>query len=200
MNKWFAVLLTILLVAACSPAQGSLPEIEPTATGVLESVATETPKTAVEITETVEPTETAVAEQPQVDETDGGPDNDEQTKPGELPANAALIFQRSGGFAGLDQQWIIYTDGRIDLPDGAQKQVDAGQVQTLLDTIQAANFFEMNESYVPLDNCCDRFTYSITVQMDGQSKTVTTIDDAPKQPEQLTTVMNAINLLLSELE
>lgn len=117
-----------------------------------------------------------------------------------LPGDTIIIYSRSGGFAGLQQEWTIYPDGRIDMPDGTQKQVDASQVQTLLDTIQTANFFEMSESYIPLDNCCDRFTYSITVQIDGQSKIVTTIDDAPKQPEQLTTILDAINSLLNDLD
>jgi hypothetical protein len=191
MSKWLTMLLMIVILAACSPAQGSLPEVGPTATGVLEPAATET-STAVSI-DMAEPTPTETAvpepEQPQT----GGTTRDS----GELPAGDFIMFQQSGGFAGVDQKWVFYPDGQIELPDSTQKQVNSNQFQALIDTIQAADFFELNESYVPLDNCCDRFTYTITVQIDGQSKTVTTTDGAPKQPEQLTTIMNEINSLLT---
>ena len=67
------------------------------------------------------------------------------------PPETLLIFHRSGGFAGLDQEWTIYTDGQIEMPDGGQKMADAAQLQNLLDTIEAADFFNLNDSYIPKD-------------------------------------------------
>ncbi|MEJ2747869.1 MAG: hypothetical protein P8183_08160, partial [Anaerolineae bacterium] len=170
MKKWVFGLLAILLLGACSPTVASSPDIEPGVTAVPEAKATATPS-ALKPVATSEPAETAPV------------DSAESSKPDKMeavPAGAVLVFHRTGGFAGVDQRWVVYADGRIDMPDGTQKQVDASQVQALLDTVQTANFFDLNDSYVPLDNCCDRFTYSITVQLDGQVKTVNTIDDAPE--------------------
>jgi hypothetical protein len=113
-----------------------------------------------------------------------------------VPDDAAIIFHRGGGFAGVDERWIIYPDGRIEGPAGEQRQVKPEQVQALLETIQAAGFFDLDNSYVPLNTCCDRFTYAITVQVGDKTKTVRTIDASPTQPEQLTTIINAIGELL----
>ena len=113
----------------------------------------------------------------------------------EVAGDVAVIYHRSGGIAGVDEQWIIYTDGGIESPDG-RRQVGPQQVQELLDTIKAAGFFDLDDSYLPMNTCCDRFIYDITVQLDGQVKTVNTIDASPTQPDQLTTALDAIEALL----
>jgi hypothetical protein len=112
------------------------------------------------------------------------------------PDNAVVIFHRSGGFAGLDQQWMIYADGRIESPGGEQQEVDPESVQALFETIQSAGFFELDDSYVPEDTCCDRFTYTVTVQLGDRSKTLVTIDASPTQPDELTMIINAIGEII----
>lgn len=107
----------------------------------------------------------------------------------------AVSFHRAGGFAGLDEQWLIYANGRVKAPDGSEQQVDVEAVQALLETITVNDFFGLEDSYIPEETCCDRITYEITVQMDGNVKTVQTIDGA-EQPEQLTQVLSAVNNLL----
>lgn len=113
--------------------------------------------------------------------------------------DAAIIFHRSGGFAGVDQQWMIYIDGRIEQPGGQQVQADEQQVKTLLEAIDAAGFFELKNSYIPLNSCCDRFTYAITVQQDDKVKTVTTIDASPDAPQELQQIIDEIGKLIINL-
>jgi hypothetical protein len=113
-----------------------------------------------------------------------------------MPVDAVVIFHRSGGFAGVDERWTMYSDGRIVKSDGEQQQVESEEVQALLETIQDTSFFELADSYIPEDTCCDRFTYSITVQLDGRVKTVSTLDASPTQPDGLTTVNTAISELI----
>ncbi len=117
-----------------------------------------------------------------------------------LSDDTVIIYGRSGGFAGLQQEWTIYADGRIDLPDGSQKRVDPAQIQTLFDTIRTANFQSLNESYLPEDTCCDLFTYNVTVQTDSEKQTITTMDDASNVPVELTAVLQAINQLIQTVE
>lgn len=197
--KFFWLMILMIFPAACGPALP--PDVEPALTAELESGALERTKPTPLPTKT----ETAEIREPVDEEPSPIPEratNDEIEidKTESLPAEVVLIFNRSGGFAGLDQQWVIYADGRIEQPDGQLLQVDSTQIQTLIDTIRAANFFDLSDSYIPLDNCCDRFTYAITVQLNGQRKTVSTTDDAPKQPEALAEVMNAIDLLLLDIQ
>lgn len=111
-----------------------------------------------------------------------------------------LTLQRSGGFAGLSQQWAFYGDGRLEMPDGNEKHVDPQQLQAVLDAAQTANFFALNNSYVPQDSCCDQFLYEITFQLGDHNKTIATMEDAPEQPEQVTAVLNAINNLIKTNE
>jgi hypothetical protein len=111
-----------------------------------------------------------------------------------------LTFQRSGGFAGMSQQWTVYGDGRIEMPDGSEKQADPKQLQTILDAAQTADFFTLNDSYVPEESCCDQFLYDITIQLDGQNKTIQVTDADSEQPEQVTAVLNAINKLIETVE
>jgi hypothetical protein len=107
-----------------------------------------------------------------------------------------VVYGRSGGFAGLQQEWTIYADGKIILPDGSQKQIDPAQVQLLFDKIQAANFQSLNPSYMPEDTCCDLFTYTVTVQTGSETHTITTMDDAPNVPVGLTAVFQTIDDLI----
>jgi hypothetical protein len=97
----------------------------------------------------------------------------------------------------LQQQWTIYADGRIDMPDGSPKQVSTEHIETLLAAIEAANVLTLSNSYVPADACCDQFYYDITFYLEGGTKQVATMDGAPKQPETLTAVLDSINDLIA---
>lgn len=124
---------------------------------------------------------------------------DEVAEP-DAVSDAAIIYNRSGGFAGVQQEWMIYPDGRIEFPDGSQKQVDSAQAQALFETIQSANFQSLNASYVPEDACCDLFTYTVTLQAGDETYTVTTMDEAPNEPAALTAVRQTIDELIQSAE
>ena len=115
-------------------------------------------------------------------------------------ADIIIIYGRSGGFAGLQQEWTIHANGQIDLPDGSQKQVDAAQVQALFDTVTTANFQSLNESYMPKNTCCDLFTYTVTVQAGNERQTITMMDEAPNVPAELTAVHQTIDDLIQNAE
>lgn len=118
----------------------------------------------------------------------------------ELSEGVVITYQMSGGFAGITQQWAIYADGRITRSDGREWQITPAEVEQLLADIKAAGFFDLGDSYMSLNTCCDRFTYVITVNSDDQTKTVTTIDAAPNIPEGLSKVQERLGNLLFTLE
>ena len=64
--------------------------------------------------------------------------------------------------------------------------------------IRAANFMELQDSYLPKDTCCDRYEYTITISTNGQSKTVRTIDASPTAPPELTQLVDTLNRLVRQ--
>jgi len=68
----------------------------------------------------------------------------------------------------------------------------------LLALIEETGFFSFSDSYMPLNTCCDRFSYEITVFKEGQSKRLTTIDGA-EAPEGLWTIIGELNELLGAI-
>jgi hypothetical protein len=105
---------------------------------------------------------------------------------------AVLIYKRSGGFAGLEEGYTIYGDGRISSNTGQELQVEAQAVERLLDEVKESGFFEMAGDYMPEDSCCDRFAYELSV-FDGQDYfTVSTVDAAPGVPDELWLVLDKV--------
>ena len=200
---WWIGILLVILAACSSQSTPQTNEIETPVSGqgeaedssALQPVATPTEDNAAELPTTKltneEPDSTIEAENKISVEI-------EQSKGEALDdiGDAVIVFHRSGGFAGVDEQWLIYADGRIEGPEGVQRQVEPEQVQALLETITTNEFFALDDSYVPLDSCCDRFSYELTVRLDNNQKTIHTIDDAPEQPQQLTQILSAVDALL----
>ena len=115
------------------------------------------------------------------------------------PSGLLIQYERSGGIGGFNETWSIYADGRVEHSgrgSGRALQLSPDQIATLVAAMRAANFTSWKESYVPLNSCCDRFMYVMTLTLDGQTKTVRTLDAAPDEPPTLTAVLSAINAIL----
>jgi len=104
-----------------------------------------------------------------------------------IPAGAVIVFQRSGGFAGVMEQWVFFSDGKITDEKGEQKTVPADQVSALLDKFEAIGFFEMRVSPGggSIGVCKDCFTYQVTVTRGEKKNSVTVQDGAAGVPEAL---------------
>ncbi len=114
-------------------------------------------------------------------------------QPADLPL---LVYHRSGGFAGIIETWEIYADGRA-MSENGLLQFAPSEVSALMDEIKSLGFFDLEDSYLPKDPCCDRFFYEITVNADGKSKTVKTVDGTPDLPTNLLAVLNRVNTFIS---
>lgn len=110
----------------------------------------------------------------------------------------SLIFQRSGGFVGADDTWTIDPQGKVTRQGSSTStQLTTAQLAELDAAIRAANFMNLEKSYLLQDTCCDRYEYTIVVTTNGQSKTVRTIDASPAAPPALTALVNALNRLVA---
>jgi hypothetical protein len=110
---------------------------------------------------------------------------------------AAIIYRRSGGLAGLSEEWTIYPSGRIEASDGHTYRATAEQVDQALRDIEALGFFEMRDTYMSRSTCCDRFMYEITARRDSKVNRVTTIDAEPNAPPELWQVIDVLNRLVT---
>jgi hypothetical protein len=110
-----------------------------------------------------------------------------------------LQYHRSGGVGGFDETWTIYADGRVDHQGrgtGADKQLTPDQVAALSGVLRSADVRALKDSYIPANTCCDRFTYELTLQIDGQTQTIRTMDSAPDEPAALTNLRDMLDRLL----
>ena len=123
----------------------------------------------------------------------------------EVPAEAVIVYKRSGGIAGLDEMWTIFPDGNVTFAAHAQGegpemmyQVDAAEVTDLLDNLETLGFFTLTGNYKPLDTCCDRITYEIEARSGDLINHVVTLDAAPGTPPELWQAIDALNAFVGQ--
>ncbi len=112
--------------------------------------------------------------------------------------NTAVIFKRSGGLGGLNETWTIFTDGRIETNSSIQPELSAEDVEQMLNGLESSGFFELEDSYLPDDTCCDRFFYQITASQGSTFHTVNTLEATPDMPEALQQALRLIQTILFE--
>jgi hypothetical protein len=122
-----------------------------------------------------------------------GPLEDESL---ELFEEATLSYQRSGGFAGLDETWLIYGDGRIVEPNGNETLIEPEQVAQLLVDLEEAGFFQLDPTYEPENPCCDRFTYVLTAQVGERANRMSAVDGVESVPEELWDSLAIVRLFI----
>ncbi len=109
--------------------------------------------------------------------------------------DAIVVYHRSGGIAGFDETWTIYGDGRIDHTGrgaGQSGQLPTDRLNSLIVLIRSIDLKSIKDSYVGENTCCDRFIYEITITLDGQTKSIKTIDAAEGEPQALTQLLAGI--------
>lgn len=174
----------LLLVAGCQPQTDSQPSPSPSESS---GVPTSSPKPTAKPTErssrtpTIEPTISRAT-----------PDPATEAKP-------VITFKQEGGFAGLDQTWSIFSDGRVLTPDGGMVLVEADSVSDLLVEIEQAGFFALSQPKTePV--CCDFFTFTISARYGDQENTISMSEGGPDLPPAFTTSVLAIQEFLPQAQ
>jgi hypothetical protein len=112
---------------------------------------------------------------------------------------AVIIYQRSGGFVGISEEWTFYPDGRIISIDETEYNLPAEQVMLLLDEIESLGFFDMSDSGSLFSNCRDCFSYHLTVRSGEQFNSISMVDGASDTPDQLWEIVEKIDKVLRSL-
>jgi hypothetical protein len=116
-----------------------------------------------------------------------------------MPPGAVIVYRQSGGFAGLDEEWTIYADGRVIARDGSEWQSSPEQVSDLLYTIKSLGFFKLDAVPVSIVPCCDRFYYELSVVSGDLANSAATYDGAPTSPPGLSSSMQAVTNFLDRV-
>ena len=177
------IALFLLLLAGCNAAGN-----EPTAE---ETVSEPTPTTGA--LEEIEPTETPVPTEAPIRPTP----TEETTMIPEASTGPVIIVKRSGGLAGLEDQWTIYADGTVEGAITTENPLSTELIAGIVTKAETGGFFDLEDEYIDDGHCCDFFNYEVTINLaDGRSKTITTVEQTPSQPPILTEIINDINFLL----
>jgi hypothetical protein len=178
----YLVVVTLVLLAACAPA----PIVStPTAASSPQTTSTISPKPTV--ASSPQPTAPVVNLPPLA-----------TTTPVNMTDHTLVVYQKSGGIAGINEVITVSTDGKLELVESRQNlrrdtTVEPARLAKLYELIEKPEYNNLQVSYQAMG--ADLFTYRITTRTtDGKTRTVTTMD-AAKHPEILGQVIAELNAL-----
>jgi hypothetical protein len=114
------------------------------------------------------------------------------------PANWMIQFNRSGGFAGVNQTMTLQSDGSLKIESekplaNVQKSISKEQVSQITNLLAQACPFEMHPNDL---GCADCFIYKLNVQMNGQTYNILATDVT--LTDQMYPLINTLNQLLQD--
>jgi hypothetical protein len=109
-----------------------------------------------------------------------------------LPDVPVIEYHLSGGIQGLDETYMIYSDGRITSPVGGEWTVPPEEAQQLLAQIEQTGLFGSNQSGPRTVPCCDRFSYTLKVRFDGKTYIFQTYDGAENLSEAIQSAFDVV--------
>lgn len=112
-----------------------------------------------------------------------------------LPADVVIAIHQTGGFAGVNNSWLIYRDGKIQENGRIIGSLSEKELDALLDEIGRSGFFDFHHPDAG-SFCCDFFTITVTVVEDSGTHTISISDGDPDVPSHIN---NMIALLFQTL-
>ena len=112
-------------------------------------------------------------------------------------AHASIIYERTGGFAGITERWMIYLDGRVISGEGREYAAEPEKVGALLSAIEQSGFIEWQAARGLPGACRDCFIHSITLAAEGRLKTISAVDGSNDAPEEFWELVDSIRRFLS---
>jgi hypothetical protein len=108
-----------------------------------------------------------------------------------FPNEVVIVLHQEGGFAGLDQTWTVYQDGRIEMNGELSGQLSAQELAFLLNSIDQSGFFEFDHPESgPF--CCDFFTFTITATVGDRSNSISVSDGNPDLPANINEIISVL--------
>lgn len=108
-----------------------------------------------------------------------------------------LYMHRSGGLAGVDEEFWVFADGWVDVKGGSDRKLDPARVTRALAELEEDGFFALADEYGLDGTCNDCFTYEIAARdEEGNLKTVTAVREAPETPKAVQEIIARLDVLL----
>lgn len=98
-------------------------------------------------------------------------------------AGAKITFTRDGGFAGTNDKWTVYGDGRFSPSGGPDKDVELTSLAKLLARLQEIGFFSVHYAPDPFSPCADCYTYTLSVTYQNRTNQISWQDGDADLPE-----------------
>jgi hypothetical protein len=187
--RFLAVGLIIVLSACGSQPIGGAPQPAQTAA----------PTQAPEPTQASEPTQ-APTEAPEPTQAPTQASKPPAGTTPQLNSAVLLVFQQSGGIAGIDETLTVYTDGRLEFSDrkGAKTaQVAPEDLAALQQLLASPEFAALDTRYQAA--VADAFLYNITLPGNPRPFSVQTMDGA-QHPPVLDQVLVELNKLREQVK
>jgi len=114
-------------------------------------------------------------------------------------SSVLVVYQRSGGLAGLRDYLTIYSNGYCELQrKGVELEftLQPSEVTHLKNLMEEANFIGLKDSYLPTNTGADFFEYVVSYQPGtGKMHTVRAISGAV--PDALQPILKELNQVIS---
>lgn len=114
------------------------------------------------------------------------------------PANAApfrfdrLFFAQTGGIAAMELTIEVFADGRV-IRNGVESRTSAETVANLTALLEAFDVFRVAGQFMGLSASADAYTYAITIDAGGSSRTIMSQDGYT--PPELFAIYDAVRAL-----
>jgi hypothetical protein len=103
-----------------------------------------------------------------------------------------LTYTRSGGFAGVNESWEFYSDGRMVSNKGEEKQAAAEDAQALMEQLRKADLAAMSKITPSPQNCADCFTIELIWQDGGEEIRLSIV---PESSDAMPAAVNLVGLV-----
>jgi hypothetical protein len=190
MKQIFGVVVVVMMaLAGCSAGETAVRE--PDIASVATVAATRAP--ALRSVTAVPPVSEATPEL-----TSGQGDPERMKKLEAELGDAVILYQKSGGFAGVNESWWIYADGRLRDKDGNEWQLPTQAVETFLANSKKAGLAQLSANFLPEGFCCDQFIYGLIVRQDDGIYQVVTADGLDTTPQELFQLIDDVATLVAD--
>ncbi len=120
-----------------------------------------------------------------------------QLPPLSAPSGLPLIvYERVNGESGSYERWEIYADGWVVHGDATEGYLDPEALMVLMEQVEQAGFFEMEDLYLPNDPDSGGTIYALSIRTEGGMKTVVATDGAPGEPPALVDLIRRMDGLV----
>lgn len=197
MQQLCALLGVALALAACGAAPSAAPaptRPAPTAQPA-QITAAPAPTAAPSATPAPSPTPSPTAASPTaIPSPSAAP-----TAQAAAPADEVIVrLHRSGGFAGVDESYSIRADGSVVKGGGDGQtmqivQADAAAASRFIQQLADTGITALAPgSYQPKNPCCDRFSYTVSVVVQGQEYSYSAVEGDERMPAELAKLIELV--------